>query len=203
MTGSRQRHLCGFVVAAVATAASGDAAFNIWVEAPAQVQAGSVFTASVWGEVSGSILEESDGGMHILTTDVLGTGVEALFSTATFPFMNTPWDYGTPEAGALRGIAAVNFASLPTFDPRNPLRLFDVEITTSSDAHGLLELTLEPSANGTTILSWWREHGVSFVLDTDPGSSRIITPAIVNVIPAPASLGLLALAGVGAVRRRR
>ena len=192
--------------AIVATAASADAVFHIWIEAPAEVQAGSTFALSVWGEVSGSILNESDGGMHFVSADLLASGVDAEFSSASAPFMNLVWDAGKPEPNALRGVLISNEPHLLTFDDRNPLRLFDVEVTTDASAHGPLELTVAPAlgASFTNILSWWLDHGESTgVRDDDPGSTRIITPATVQVIPAPASLGLLALAGVAAMRRRR
>lgn len=199
---------CGKFVGAAAcslvtTAASADAVFNIWVDAPAEVMAGETFTASVWAEVSGSILDSSDGGFQGLSADLLASGIHVQFSTASFPFMNTPFDFGTPDFNALRSIVAGNFPYFLGFAGHNPLRLFDVEVTTDQDAFGPLELTVLP-AGSSSLLSWWLDHGdLTYILDTDPGSSRIITPATVNVIPAPASLGLLVLAGVGAARRRR
>lgn len=198
------RILGGAVCSLLAPAASADAVFNIWVEAPAQVRAGETFTASVWAEVSGSILEKSDGGFYDFVMDLLAFGVDTEFSAATIPSMNLPLSLGIPEPNALRRVGAGNLPHLFDFAEQNPLLLFYTEVTTAQDSSGSLELTVAPAENLPAMLSWWVDYGdLSIILDTDPGSTRIITPAIVNVIPTPASLGLLALACVGAVRRRR
>lgn len=186
----------------LASAASADAVFNIWVDAPSEVLAGETFTVGVWAEVSGSILDTSDGGFHEFLMDLLAIGVEAEFSTATIPFINLPADFGTPGLNALRSVAAGNYPYAFNFADENPLLLFTTEVTTAPDVRGSMEMTVSPVDGAPGMLSWWVDYGIlADILDTDPGSSRIITPATVNVIPAPATLGLLAL-GLLARRRR-
>ncbi len=52
--------------------------------------------------------------------------------------------------------------------------------------------------------AWWADSVAgTYVTDSDSGSSLIVTPATVRVIPAPASLAALAFAGVIMARRRR
>lgn len=204
MTQSCRKVLVFAATCLLASAAGADAVFNIWVDAPDEVQAGSTFTASVWAEVSGSVLDESDGGFQGFAADLLASGLDAEFSTATIPFMNIPMSFGTPEPNALRDVRAVNYPQGIHFPDQNPLLLFNVEVTTAPSARGSLELTVAQVQGESAMLGWWVDYWEPVILlDTDLGSSRIITPATVNVIPAPASLGLLAVVGVGAVRRRR
>jgi len=154
--------------------------------------------------VSGSILNESDGGFFGFAVDLLAFGMDAEFSTATFPFMNVWLNAGTPELNALRDVRALNAPQLPFFTTQNPLLLFTAEVATNIDAIGPLELTVGPVDGVSAMVGWWVDYWEPIqVYDTDPGSTRIITPATVHVIPAPASVGVLALAGVGAARRRR
>lgn len=56
-----QKLIIGLLLALPVSCVRADAVFDIWVEAPSEVQAGETFTAPVWAEVSGSILDDSDG----------------------------------------------------------------------------------------------------------------------------------------------
>ncbi len=54
------------------------------------------------------------------------------------------------------------------------------------------------------MVGWWSNYSTyESVLDSDPGSTRIVTPATIRVIPAPASAAILSLAVLAASRRRR
>lgn len=69
---------------------------------------------------------------------------------------------------------------------------------------GVLQFAPSPTTGVDFMLAWWADYDEgSYVTDADPGSSLIVTPAVVRVIPAPASAGILGLAGVSRTRRRR
>ncbi len=190
------------LVATTASSSRADALFNIWVEAPEQVNAGGSFTASVWTEVSGSVLNEGDGAIAHVSTDILSSGLNVDFSPATFPTMGRV-SAGTPGANALRWVEGVNLLFSDGFES-NPYHLFDVQVTTSKASYGTLEISPEARDGEDFLLAWWVDwsQGTS-ILDTDPGSSRIITPATVRVVPSSGGVAVLSLAGLAAARRRR
>jgi len=193
--------------AGAASAAPADAVFNIWFDAPEEVQAGEMFTMTVWGEVSGSVLDEGEGAFRGIAADLLASGVNVEFSAARF-LLEGEGTGGTPEPNALRMIIGFNHPEMSFhFTDGNPLRLFVVDVFTNADDRGTLELVVAPPEgvpSSDAMLWWWVDYPSRLsIADDDPGSTRIVTPAIVNVIPVPASVALLALAGVGAARRRR
>ncbi len=198
-------HLSVIVVGVSATPILADAVFNIWIEAPEQVLAGDRFTIGIWGEVSGSVLGEGDGAVQNILADVVATGLNASFSTASMPFLGGIQD-GTPAENALRDVVGTNHPAIwNLFTTSNPLLLFTTEVTTETGAYGDLTLTIEPPAPwGGIVMTWWVDYNdLTSISDTDPGSTRLITPATVNVIPSPGAGPLLALAVFGASRRRR
>lgn len=90
------------------------------------------------------------------------------------------------------------------FTTENPLLLFTAEVTPNRNARGPLELTVAPVDGLSAMLGRWVDDWApTEIYDKDPGSTRIVTPAIVNVIPTPALLTLLAMADISAARRTR
>ena len=199
----RNIYSCVLLIWMLSTAALADAVFNLWIDAPAEVQAGSTFTFSVWGQVSGSVLNEGDGAMSALSMDLLAEGVSATFSEARRVEMGL-LDLGTPSSNMLEGILGINHPSFFPFWTTNPSRLIEIDLTLAPGSIGTIELIPAPNAEREYLLAWWADYNdLVFVSDADPGSSRVITPATVNVIPAPGAAALLALAGLGTERRRR
>ncbi len=197
--------LLSVLFVSVSATAQAEAVFNVWIDAPSVVQAGETFSVSFWGEVSGSVLTEGDGAMRTVQADVFATGVDANISTAVFPHM-VGFVAGEPEPNALRNVLGLNdyYLFSPNFWVLNPVELFSVEVTTSVQATGELELTAAPASWQDNLLTWWVDwRDAEFVSDTDPGSSRIITPATVRVVPSSGGVAVLAVAGLAAVRRRR
>lgn len=173
-----------------------DAVFHLWFDAPQVVVPGSTFTLTAWAEVTGSILAESDGGFNSFGLDVVGTNLPVTFSPAQMPYF-AALNPGTPEPNALREVIGLNLPEVGPFYTTNPIILFTTEVALTSPSIGVLQLDPVQIAWGDFILAWWLNHDAgTYVTDTDPGSTRIVTPAVVRVIPAPAPLGALAIAGV-------
>ncbi len=189
----------------LATTAAADAVFNIWIEAPKQVEAGESFNVSVWAEVSGSVLIEGEGAMHSFWTDMIATGIGAEFSPADVQFFCARLS-GTPEIGALSGVGGSQNYYSPgcQFWTSNPQLLFETVVTPIVGTSGLMELSVQPVAGQDSMIDWWVDYMDSIsVADTDPGSSRNITPATVRVVPSSGGVTVFAVAGLGIVRRRR
>lgn len=188
--------------ALVSAEARGDVVFHAWVEAPASVERGSTFTVSVWLEIQGSVLLEGEGAVYGHTVDVLASGIGASFAPAS---LHTPGtSLGTPEPNALRGVVGFNHPAISPFSVANPLELFTTEVTLEPGATGTLELDLAQTQGWDFMFSWWVDYHLgTYVFDTDIGSTRMVTPAVVQVIPSPASVGMVGLAALGLARRRR
>jgi hypothetical protein len=198
-------HLSAVIIGVPAAPTLADAVFEIWIEAPEQVLAGDRFTIGIWGEVSGSVLGEGDGAVQNILADVVATGLNASFSTASMPFLGGIQD-GTPTENALRDVVGTNDPVIwNLFTTSNPLLLFTTEVTTETGAYGDLTLSIEPPAQwGGIVMTWWVDNNdLTSISDTDPGSTRNITSATFNVIPSPGTGSLLALAAFGASRRQR
>lgn len=197
---------CAFVVVALSVgplpASFGDIVFHAWVEAPEAVEAGSTFTASVWMEATGSSLDNDVNALASLTLDVVASGLSASFSEATLFIPG--FSAGTQTDNALLEVSGFNHPSISPFTTQNPIRVFETSVTVAPNFTGSLEITLAQSDGWDFMMAWWIDYTAAMsAFDTDPGSSRVVTPALVRVIPPPASAAVLALAGLGAARRRR
>lgn len=189
-------------VGAASQVSSAEVVFQAWVEAPAVVERGSTFTASVWIGATGSTIDNEVNAFHTFVVDVIATGVDVALSEANFLVVGS--SVGTPSDNALLEVAGVN---LPVFwwafTDANPLSLFTFEVALDPHETGTLELNLSQADGWDFMFSWWVDYQqLTYVFDTDPGSTRIVTPAVVRVVPEPASIGLLACAALAARRRR-
>ncbi|KAA0213149.1 MAG: hypothetical protein DYG94_13110 [Leptolyngbya sp. PLA3] len=194
--------LCLGLVLECADIARANAVFHLWFETPSEVQAGSTFTLSAWAEVSGSILSESDGGFNSFAMDLVAGGLPVSIDAATMQYF-VPVSAGTPASNALQDIVGVNHHAIPPFYTLNPIQLFTTEVTLLDPTQGEVSLAVYPTDGVDFILAWWLDYGSNtYVTDADLGSSLIVTPAAVRVVPAPATFALLALAGIGPRRRR-
>lgn len=134
---------------------------------------------------------------------MLASGPAVQFGRAEFPCLRSV-SGGVSEPNALRGVLGLNEPTLPPFCTDNPLLLFEVEVTLQTEGTGDLELRIAPAQPWDFMLSWWVDTlDRTYIFDTDPGSSLIVTPAIVRVIPAPSGAVILMLGGLARARRRR
>ncbi len=196
-------HVALLSISLLALPASADAVFQIWIEAPAEVQAGSTFTASVWAEASGSILNEGNGAFNGFRANIMASGVSGMFSTARIPVMAT-LSHGTPGNNSLLDVIGWNHPALGWVHQDNPMLLFEVDITAENGVLGEMTLNVSPT-QGFDLVTWWvnYETSLDWIGDADPGSTRIITPATIRVIPAPASAIMLAFGSFAFSHRRR
>ncbi|GAB4384211.1 MAG: hypothetical protein Kow0022_06120 [Phycisphaerales bacterium] len=197
----------GIALAAVACAAGpvrfsfGEIVFRAWIDAPQAAVAGSTFGASVWVQALGSSIDSDANALASFTTDVLASGLVAELSEAEL--LIPGFSVGTPDGGALREVSGFNHPAIAPFSAANPLELFTINVTLVSSATGTLVLDLNQTQGWEFMFSWWLDYDVgTYAFDTDPGSTRIVTPALVRVVPEPASIGLLACAALAARRRR-
>ena len=187
----------------VAPFAFSDTVFHTWIEAPSEVMVGDTFTISVWSSVEGSLLGEGQVAPAGFSLDLLATGYSATFTTASIPRL-FPLSVGVPELNALRDVRGLQlwFNSDLIYD--NPILLFTTEVILSGAAPGLLELNVEPRVGNSWIMAWYSDlPNSNDITDDDPGSTRIITPATIRVIPAPGVFVLFSLAICTSLRRRR
>ncbi|KAA0215207.1 MAG: hypothetical protein DYG94_09535 [Leptolyngbya sp. PLA3] len=185
--------LCLALALGFADVCFADAVFHLWFEAPSEVQAGSTFTLTAWAEVTGSILGESDGGFNSFGLDVVGSGLPAAFSNVQMPYF-AALAPGTPDTNSMREIIGINLPEIGPFYTMNPIILFNVDVTLNSAETG--EIVIAPSQIGWAdfMLAWWVDYVAgTYVTDSDSGSSLIVTPATVRVIPAPAGVVILVL----------
>ncbi len=187
-----------------ASNANADAIFHIWVEAPSVVQAGSTFTVSVWGEVSGSVLNEGKGAFSSFSFDVFAVGMPVAFLAARVPIFRAT-DLGAPEPNAHRGVIGINHVFIHPFRTDNPALFAEYDVQLLTDATGSIEIDVGPNHRYPDFMvGWWPDYEIfEPVLDSDPGSTRIITPTTIRVIPASGSTALLTLTVLAASRRRR
>ena len=189
-------------VAMLAFPTSADAVFHIWIEAPAEVQAGSTFTANVWGSADGPAFNSNSNAFQAFWGDVVASGLNVEFADAVGIICNG----GEPDSNALRNVQCWNYPSIHPFYTDNPFPLFSTNVTITDGQAGVLVLDLRPSEdrNNLWMLSWWSDYlNNEYALDTDLGSTRIITPATIRVIPAPGAFVLFSLAICTSLRRRR
>ncbi|MCL4221413.1 MAG: hypothetical protein KJZ65_08580 [Phycisphaerales bacterium] len=129
-------------------------------------------------------------------------GMLVSFTPAQMPCFVT-WSAGVPGPNALNSMVGINVPYIPPFYTLNPILLCSTQVTLMGGTTGVLQVNPSPTEGIDFMLAWWNDYvtGTS-VTDSDPGSSLLVTPATVRVIPAPAA-ALLALAPLAARRRRR
>ncbi|MCL4222770.1 MAG: hypothetical protein KJZ65_15530 [Phycisphaerales bacterium] len=197
------------LLCAVAAAAGAQTYFDLWFEAPESVSAGDMFTVEVWAEASGLFVNDGQNIslFHSLLMSVEITGdlhSLASISPATI-HTNFALNTGTPVGNWLVDVMALNLLDFG-FDPDNQMHFFSFDVSTTTMGGGILTFNAHPSSTGPDLL-WWHVQpptGDSFyICSADDNSVLTVEPFTVRVIPAPASLTVLAFAGVVISRRRR
>lgn len=200
---------CG-LVGLVSTAAFAEPVrFHAWFEGPAQVEPGEVSFFNLWVGAAGAELDDTvpdalatlvlslrvSGDLAAFASHTPATaGMDSIFLTST----------GMLDGPVLRDVAGMQNVLYPPPFPsyENPIRVLTFGILTSEDARGQLSLTLEDGlAWGPLRFVWY--INTRLAASDDPANTLIVDPFSFRVIPAPATVGVLALATLGVARRRR
>lgn len=194
--------LCG----AALPAAAQDGTFRTWFEAPATVLPGEVFEVEMWASFEGDLLRP-EGWFAGAVGSIRAGGDEDSFAfiTTLTESMMLLFSDGAVDGNWLRDFETGQSGGIPgeDLDFSNPMRILAFEIG-AGDLPGGLTINLENhSDDPLAVLGWSVDGRDDYVSTLDPNIALIATPSIVRVIPAPSSLGLLACAGLGVVRRRR
>lgn len=212
-----QAHLRGLVAAAaMGPSCSGVAwadvfaRFDIWVEAPASVQAGDIVDVRVWAQVSGPMLDVGLNAMAGFRMDLPVNTSGNLVSAVENPRFGHPYFRSWYAEVSAAGILDIGAFQLDIWDTpiwlNNPILLFSTRLHTIEGAAGWIELVPERHDPVPSIIAWWvdiDDYARPVVDDTDPNAELNITGATIRVIPAPSTLGVLVLASLGVARRRR
>lgn len=183
--------------------------FRAWFEAPQSVMAGETIQVWMWATYEVDGVPETAGHMDSVVGSIEVFGDLGAFSHIS-PLRNglaLILDRGTPDGPWLRDFMTVQPYGVPgvIIDERNPLPILMFEIETTPNTTGLLHLDLRPFTDESIPhLSWFYPFADPFywVITTDPDVSLIATTATIRVIPAPASVIMLAF-GSALTRRRR
>ncbi len=201
---------CVIVAVAASTAAAQD--FQIWLNAPNSVMAGDTYTIEVWGGVSGGSWVTGTSAIAGFGVDVLNLGGADLIGLLG-PTVIAPWAAGFGSNGIIVGADVVEtsggqLANLfgflnPNINMSNPIMLFSIDVTTQVGTTGWITYAPgNPNPNGGLSYYVISTDGASVIAPNDPGTTLTFAGIETLVIPAPATLVLLALGGLCASRRR-
>ena len=196
----------------VEPAALAQTTLTVWMEAPAQVQAGESFEVDVFLRGETDLFDDSPevSGFNsfALSPTATGLGQAVVNMETTRDAEMSPWgllDAGTYDPTTSALLDVTGFQGIPdtfplTFwEPGNPIRGFSFRVDLVAGLTGELEIqTLDP-------FMWFSAIGQGFggVTSDDPGVTLDLQPLTVQIIPTPAApaIGLALL--VGGTRRRR
>jgi hypothetical protein len=184
--------------------------FNIWVEAPSVVQDGDIINVAVWAKVSGPVLDIGRNALAGVRMNLPVATTGNLVSEVEYPQFGLPyfssWVGEVNETGIFDiGIHQPDLLDVPIFR-NNPILLYTTQLYTIAGETGLIELLPERRDPTPEIIAWWidtDDPSRPIVTDLDPNAALTITGKTIRVIPTPGSSTLLALAGLGTLRRRR
>ncbi|MBX3324054.1 MAG: hypothetical protein KF757_13820 [Phycisphaeraceae bacterium] len=178
----------------VASTATADTVFHTWIEAPAEVMVGDTFTISVWTSLHGSVLHQGNVAFAGFQLHLTSSGIQVEFSEP-FDFGVPEYDVGTPADGSVFNIGGYQWWHTPwnELNWENPIRLFSANVLVGAAQSGTLSIEPTLWASLPWMTGWYLDVPNSQgIRDDDPGSTRIITPATIRVIPTPASAMVLA-----------
>lgn len=197
-------------------ASAGNYTFRTWFEMPETVVAGETF--DVWLRVSLELNGELvPTGPNVSWMSGMSASLEATEDIFTFDTFSQVLDglRGRPFRGVssdtwLRDFAVLQDPDAPIplneVDYSNPVRVVFVQVATVAHTRGTLHINLRPSEffGNEVALQWWdgiADQPISTRLDHD--IEVISETGVIRVIPAPASLALLAPLALASTRRRR
>ena len=193
-----------------ALAEAQDGTFRTWFETPDTVLAGETFEVRMWVSFESDLFPpHSDGGFTFSDVSFEVSGDLDAFAEIS-PLtsgLGGILSFGTPDGPWLRNASTWQHPINQLFVSANPVTVLVFEVTTAADSIGTLDIDIRPGFfnNDIPLLEWYigGNDGDIYVNTNDPNIALIATPASVRVIPAPGVGVLLALAGHGALRRRR
>ena len=198
---------CGAVMMAASAMTYGQTLSITATAAPAIVLPGEEFTLEVWGGVAGSQWVSGTSAMAAFQVDMLGSGPIGSAYDLQFGSLNLFPSGSIVGANALgiRGFQLFNFnGSNPAIDLSNPVLLYSMKVW--ADALGTIVYTPSVTVPGQTLL-FYPDSTQPFVIAAQPvglhGPRLTLSGVTVQVVPAPATLGLLVLVGGASVRRLR
>ncbi len=196
------------MLAALASPAMGQV-FTIWAETPETVNPGETYTVEFWGSVEGD--PWVDG-----ISAIAGFGISAIATEGgSLVVINhgsviSDWAAGFGTNGTVVGsdlfdtsggqLAAI-FGGLPPPDPTNPILLFTFDVTVGNLAGSVTYTPDGPNVNGGLSFYPDGQDGYSIIAPNDPGTTLVLIGATTQVVPGPATLLALGLAGFAASRR--
>lgn len=190
--------------------------FRTWFDAPESVIAGETFQVWMWAsyEVDGAP-EPSVEGSYL---NGVYASIEVTGSLATLDHLSPILDgfcrleSGRSDGAWLRDFILFQGEGVPGVQVNysNPLPVAMFDVTTVGGSQGVLDFFLRAPSDMPVPYIDWRDSNSDVVIATvDPGTGDIdvladlvTTPISVRVVPAPPTLGLLALAPFAGRRRR-
>ncbi|MEM9560148.1 MAG: hypothetical protein AAF995_07560 [Planctomycetota bacterium] len=201
----------GLALTGIVEPAAGQTTLTVWMEAPAQVQAGSSFEVDVFVRGESDLFDDSPGmaGFNWAYVDqvvtTLGGAIDDMTGTegaAVFGLISEPtYDPAGPallDGGFFQGVndpgLSAGWQALPS------LRMFSYRVNLNASSIGTL--TIEP----TNPRLWFTPSSETIgggIMQDDPGVTLDLQPLTVRVVPTPATPAVgLALLMIGARRRR-
>ncbi len=180
--------------------------FTIWAEAPEAVNPGETYTVEFWGSVEGDPWVDGVSALAGFGVDALGSGPVASVTTATI----ADWASDFGMEGQVTGIDVLAISggqySLIVFQPDfnwdNPSILFTIEVA-ASNAPGLITYVPgNPNVNGGLSFYPDSQDSASIAAPNDSGTMLVLIGATTQIVPAPATLGLVFAGLFGSGRRR-
>ncbi len=185
-----------------------DGTFRTWFETPDTVMAGDTFEVHMWASFEGDLLQPEGYFSAALANFEVSGDLDTFEAISPLTFgLTFIFDEGTPDGPWLRDVFTAQHPALPDVDYSNPILVLGFEVTTLANSIGMLDIDIRPGFDPDMPLLEWSVNGTGtsddIVRTTDPNIALIATPASVRVVPTPASSLVLALAALGASRRRR
>ncbi len=183
--------------------------FEISMVAPMTVGMGETYTIEAWASVTGDPWVDGFSAFAGFGIDAIGSGDVAGVTTATFPL----WAAGFGVEGFVSGInvkmiSGGQLANLfgvlnPNLSLSNPILLFTIDVTAANTLGSITYVPDNPNVNGGLSFYPDSEEGASIIAPNDPGTTLTLTGVTTTIIPAPATLAFVGLAGLAGRRRRK
>jgi hypothetical protein len=200
-------------MAAVSSVAGGALAqdFEIALVAPMTVDMGETYTIEAWGSVTGDQWVDGISAMAGFGISAFATEGANLVVT-NHGSVISEWAAGFGTDGIVVGsdlldVSGGQLANLipdlnPNLDLSNPIMLFTFDVTVGDTTGAVTYTPGNPNPNGGLSFYPDSEDGQSIIALNTPGTTLTLTGVTTRVVPAPATLALVGLAGLATGRRR-
>jgi uncharacterized protein (TIGR03382 family) len=182
--------------------------FTIWAEAPDAVNLGETYTVEFWGSVEGDPWVDGQSAVAGFGIDAIGSGDVVGVSPATI----ADWAVLLGSAGNVLGSHVHDimggqlpniFWINPDINMNNPVSLFTIEVTAANAPGSITYTPSNPNEIGGLSFYPSSDDGAAIIAPNAPGTTLVLTGVTTAIIPAPATLAFVGLAGLVAGRRRR